>query len=129
MRLRHTLSGIVATGEERRSQHENMANALARLREAIAVQFRAPLPEIFRWPEGVSIVDGKLRVSESNPAFYRVLGVALDALAAFGGKPQDAAAYLGVTTTSYTRFLAKHSKAWEEANRIRAKLGLRRLQS
>lgn len=128
VRLRHEPSGLVVTGEERRSQHQNMGNALARLREAIAVQCRAPLPATFRWPENVQILGGHLRVSESNAGFYHILGSALDALAAFAGKPQDAAAYLGVSTSSYTRFLAKHAKAWEEANRIRAEQGLGRLK-
>jgi len=129
VRLRHPPSGLIVTGEERRSQHQNMANALLRLREALAVQFRSPLAETFRWPDGVRIMDSRLRVSENNAAFYHVLGVALDALSAFDGKPQDAAAYLGVTSASYTRFLSKHARAWEEANRIRSELGLGRLKA
>lgn len=129
VRLRHPPSGLIVTGEERRSQHQNMANALLRLREALAVQCRSPLVATIRWPVSVKILGGHLRVSESNPGFYHVVGIALDALAAFGGKPQDAAAYLGVSTSSYTRFLAKHPKAWEEANRIRAELGLGRLKA
>lgn len=124
VRLLHRASGLVVTGEERRSQHQNAANALVRLRAALAIQFRAPLPPQVAWPQSVQIRDRKLRVSESNPGFYHVLALALDALAAFGGKPQDAAAWLGVTTTSFTRFLADHPKAWQEANRIRAEFGL-----
>jgi hypothetical protein len=124
VRLEHRRSGLVVTGTERRSQHENAASALARLREAIAVHFRAPLPAMLAWPEGVQVRDGRLRCNERNPAIYHVIGLALDALAALGGKPQDAAAYLRVTTSSFTRFLADHPKAWQEANRIRAAFGL-----
>ncbi|TWT44170.1 Peptide chain release factor 1 [Phycisphaerae bacterium RAS1] len=124
VRLFHRASGLTVTGEERRSQHQNAANALLRLREAIAVQFRSPLAERCVWPEGVHIRDRKLRVSESNAGFYHALGLALDALAAFRGVPQDAAAWLGVSTSSLARFLADHPKAWREANRIREEHGL-----
>jgi hypothetical protein len=129
VRLFHRASGLVVTGEERRSQHQNAANALERLRAALAIHYRAPLPEQVVWPESVTIRDGKLRVSDSNPGLYHVLALALDALAAFGGKPQEAAGWLGVTTTSFTRFLADHPKAWQEANRIRAEFGLSPLRS
>lgn len=129
VRLFHRASGLVVTGEERRSQHQNAANALERLRAALAIHFRAPLPPQVAWPESVQIRDGKLRVSETNPGFYHVLARALDALAAFGGKPQDAAAWLGVTTSSFTRFLADHPKAWQEANRIRSDFGLSALRA
>jgi hypothetical protein len=124
VRLLHRPSGIVVTGQERRSQHRNAASALRRLREALAVQFRAPLAERVTWPESVLFRDGRLRVGENNRRFYHVLGLALDALAAFAGRPQEAAAWLGVSTSSLTRFLADHSRAWQEANRIRAAAGL-----
>lgn len=124
VRLFHRASGLTVTGQERRSQHQNASNALLRLRAAIAVQFRAPLPATCTWPAGVQIRDRMLRVSESNPAFFHALALALDALAAFGGAAQDAAAWLGVSTSSLTRFLAKHPRAWTEANRIRGEYGL-----
>lgn len=129
VRLEHRPSGLSVTGQERRSQHQNAANALARLREAIAVQVRAPLPETHVWPESVRIQNQRLKVSEKNAAFYHVLGAALDALAEFRGSPKDAAAYLGVTTSSFTRFLAGHPKAWIEANDIRRQYGLGPLQA
>lgn len=124
VRLHHRPSGLVVTGQERRSQHQNAASALARLREALAIQFRAPLPPAPVWPPGVQIRDGRLRVSETNPGYFQVLGLALDALAHFKAKPQDAAAYLGVSTSSYTRFLAENHKTWQEANRIRIEFKL-----
>ncbi|MBK8915943.1 MAG: peptide chain release factor-like protein [Phycisphaerales bacterium] len=124
VRLLHRPSGIVVTGEERRSQHQNAANALSRLREAIAVRFRAPLPVVFAWPEGVQIRDRKLRVSERNPAYFHVLGMALDALAAADANPAPAAAALGVSTSSLVRILADNPRAWQEANRLRSEAGL-----
>ena len=124
VRLQHRPSGLVVTGQERRSQHQNATNALGRLREAIAVQFRAPLPETILWPETVTIRDGRLRVSEKNACYYHVVGLALDALAACGGVPQDAAACLGVSTSSLTKFLHENPKAWSAAQQIRSAGGL-----
>src|SRR5438874_224908 len=96
VRLEHRPTGLSVTGQERRSQHQNAANALTRLREALAVQFRAPLPDELTWPASVQVRDQRLRVSESNAGFYHVLALALDALEAFKGNPKNAGAYLGV---------------------------------
>lgn len=124
VRLVHRPTGFTVTGEERRSQHQNKANALLRLREAIAIGIRQPLPEAVRWPESVQIKAARLQVSEKNPAYWAVLALALDALAAHGAQVPAAAGALGVTTSSYTRFLADHPKAWIEANRLRKLAGL-----
>lgn len=124
VRLVHAPSGITVTGTERRSQHENKAVALDRLREALALYSRVPLPTEIVWPPTVGVGGGRLRVSERNPARHHVVALALDALAGAGGQPKDAAAALGLTTSSYTKFLAAHPKAWQEANRLRAALGL-----
>ncbi len=129
VRLHHKPSGLMVTGTERRSQHENKANAVRRLREAIATYTRAPLPEQFSWPGGVQIEGGRLRVNEKNPALPQVIGLVLDALFVCGGKHQEAAARLGVTPSSLTRFLSEHPKAWVEANRIRKEAGLPALRA
>src|SRR5438093_3609952 len=44
VRLRHLPSGLVVIAEESRSQHENRARALRRLRQAIYLQVRESLP-------------------------------------------------------------------------------------
>lgn len=129
IRLHHRPSGLTVTGTERRSQQENKAMAVHRLREALALYTRAPLPEQITWPPNVNIQQGRLRVNEKNPALHHVIGLVLDALVAYGGQPKDAAERLGITPTSLTRFLAAHAKAWTEANRIRESLGLPRLRA
>lgn len=123
IRLVHQPSGLTVTGTERRSQHENQANALKRLREALALYVRVPLPTAITWPPRVQIRDRRLRVSQENPGYCHVLALALDALHAANGSPKDAAAALGVTTSSFTRFLADNDKAWTEANRMRHERG------
>jgi hypothetical protein len=119
VRLCHRPSGFVVTATERRSQHENKSNALARLREAIAVGIRcAPPPEVV-WPPSVQLRGRQLRVSPQNAALWHVLALVLDELAAQQGQAASAASRLGVSTSSLTRFLADHPKAWIEANRVR----------
>ncbi len=129
VRLHHALSGIIVKAAESRSQHENKARALRRLREALAINFRRPLPAVMAWPEHVQISDGTLRLASGNPALPDVLGLLLDALAAAGGRTADAAACLGITAASLTRVLSEHHAAWAEANRIRQAAGLPALRA
>jgi len=124
IRLIHKPSGIVATAGETRSQHENKEQAVARLREAIAIEARLPLPTPIAWPENVVIRDGRLRVSTSNPAYPAALALALDAIAAAEHNPADAAKLLGVSTSSLIRFVADHAKAWAAWTAIRKSRGL-----
>jgi len=129
IRLQHRPTGLVTQGEESRSQHENKARALRRLRETIAINLRCPLPGAPDWPSTVQLPDGKLRVADNNPALPYVLAITLDALAAHDGKLAETAQWLGVTSSSLTRFLSGHHAAWAEANRIRAAAGLSPLRS
>ena len=129
VRLCHLPSGLSAKGAESRSQHQNKARALRRLREAIAVNVRRPLPDTIAWPENVRIVDGRLKLSRENPSTHYVIALALDALSACGGRLADAAKCLGVSSSSLTRFLLEHHAAWAQANRIRAAAGLPALRA
>src|SRR5436305_8622931 len=44
VRLRHPPTGLIVIAEESRSQHENRARALRRLRQALYLKVRDPLP-------------------------------------------------------------------------------------
>src|SRR5437660_5938041 len=44
VRLRHLPSGLLAIAEESRSQHENKARALRRLRRRLYLELREPFP-------------------------------------------------------------------------------------
>ena len=129
VRLHHSPSQLIVTATESRSQHENKARALRRLREAIALSARVPLPAEIDWPQNVQIINKQLHVNAKNPSIYHVLALVLDALAANGGRLRDAAVCLGVTSSSLSRFLGEHPKAWAEANRIRRQAGLPPLRS
>src|SRR5216683_4393288 len=51
VRLRHGPSGLLVIAEESRSQHENKAKALRRLRQALFLKLRDELPADMRAPE------------------------------------------------------------------------------
>lgn len=129
IRLVHKPSGLIATAGETRSQHENKEVALVRLREQIAVAARVPLAEPIVWPPSVRIAEQRLRVSDKNPAVHFVIAIVLDSLHASGGRLAQAAAALGVSSSSLTRFLADHPRAWTSANAIRQAHGLGPLKS
>jgi hypothetical protein len=129
VRLCHRASGLHATGTESRSQHENRARAIKRLREAIALSARVPLPAEIVWPENVQIPSGRLRVNEKNPAITQVIALVLDSFAHHGGEPKEAATALGLTTSGLVKFVYEHRKAWREVAHMREKLGLKPLRA
>src|SRR5262245_27529333 len=51
VRIRHPASGLLVIAEESRSQHENKARALRRLRQALFLKLRDPVTEEDRTPE------------------------------------------------------------------------------
>src|SRR5262245_24347930 len=51
VRLRHTPSGLLVIAEESRSQHENKARALRRLRQALYLKLREPVSEEEQTPQ------------------------------------------------------------------------------
>ena len=132
VRLRHRLSGLTGEATESRSQHENRARALRRLRRAIAFRLRAPV-----------IVQGYRPVPEIRPALGKRGGIALgrrdarflpavaallDLLEAMQWRIAGAGRALGVSTASLGRFLASDPEVLRAANERRASHGLRPLR-
>src|SRR6478672_12104952 len=54
VRLRHPPSGLIVIAEESRSQHENRARALRRMRQALYLKVRDELPPPARSPEALA---------------------------------------------------------------------------
>ena len=133
VRLRHRPSGVSAEANESRSQHENRARALRRLRRAIAVQLRAPLtigdysraPEI----EAVRTGGGRISVGRRDARFLPVVAALLDVLEAAGWRVGDAARAAGVSTASLGRLLAQDPAVWRAANQRRRAHGLSALRT
>src|SRR4051794_38688316 len=104
VRLRHPPSGLIVIAEESRSQHENRARALRRLRQALFLRVRDDLtPEVLA-PAALSArddyreargQDGRLHLGRKDPRFWPVVGVVLDVLNAVEARVSEAAAALG----------------------------------
>jgi hypothetical protein len=137
VRLRHIPTGLIVIAEESRSQHENKAKALKRLRRALFLQLRDELPAEARTPEAVAAIpdyatargaNGRLHLSAKDPRFWPAVGVALDVLTACEARVADAAELLGVSTGNLIDFFQTDPKVWQEANRVRALFGQKTLR-
>lgn len=135
VRLRHRPTGIIAIAEESRSQHENKAKALLRLRRRFALELREPGPFTREqlaasplWSAAIA-PDGRLAVSTKNPAFWPAAAIALDALADREARVSDAAELLGISTGQLADFLHAQPQLWQEANRLRARFGHKPLKA
>jgi hypothetical protein len=123
VRLRHGPTGLVVIAEESRSQHENRAKALRRLRQAIYLQVRdaadgRPAAII----EALSPA-GRLDVGRKDRRFWPAAGAVLDAFDAHTGRLAETAAALGITTANLVAFLRVESKVWQRANELRTQHG------
>lgn len=128
IRLVHEPTGLVAEASERRSQAQNRAVAIRRLRLLLAVEIRASGPGArtaepsLLWRSRCT--GGKLRVNPEHDDFPVLLAEALDVLSAHGWDPRSAAAHLGCSTTQLIRFLAESPRALQALNRRRLAIGL-----
>jgi hypothetical protein len=132
--MRHGPTGIVAQAFERRSQHENRAVALRRLREAIALEWRQDLspsrPGATRIPEEVvAILPGtKGQIGPNNERFWPGIAGVLDLFVALECSVSDTAAALGLSTGALSRLLLENPAVGAKANELRADRGMRTLR-
>src|SRR5205809_7612840 len=86
VRLRHPPGGLIVIAEESRSQHENRARALRRLRQALYLKLRDELPaaDLAAHPDyrAARTADGRLDLGRKDPRFWPAAGVVLDVLQA-----------------------------------------------
>src|SRR6516164_5999281 len=91
VRLRHPPSGLLVIAEESRSQHENRARALKRLRQALYLKVREPIAVDELTPQRLAArpdygsardAEGRLHIGHRDPRFWPAVGVVLDVLAA-----------------------------------------------
>jgi hypothetical protein len=138
VRLRHAPSGLIVIAEESRSQHENRARALRRIREALYLKVRDPLRSEELAPDVLAGRDelrqalgsiGRLALGRKDPRFWPAVGLALDVLAALDARVSDAAHALGITTGNLITFLEESPKVWEQVNILRSHLGQKPLRS
>src|SRR5438132_2369914 len=137
VRIRHLPSGLIVIAEESRSQHENRARALRRLRQALHLRLReAMVPDqlsaeaLATHPEYRQARNalGRLDLGRKDPRFWPAAGVVLDVLEAVGGRVSEAAAAPGIRTGNLIDFLQVEPKVWQQANVLRARFGLKSLK-
>ena len=134
VRLVHGPSGARAQGTERRSQAQNRANALRRLRRAIALETRRPVdldayhpPPRLRAILPASAAEGVPKHARIGPAhrdFWAGAQALLDLIEASGGAVSDAAAAIGCSTGQLSRLLSSEPRLFAAANEIRGRRAL-----
>jgi len=138
VRLRHPPSGLIVIAEESRSQHENRARGLRRMRQALYLKIREELPPEARTAEALaerpdygSARDGagRLRLGRKDPRYWPAVGVVLDVLQAVEARVGEAAEALGVSTGNLIDFLSGDDKVWEQVNHLRIRFGHKALRA
>jgi hypothetical protein len=138
VRLRHRPTGVMAKGEESRSQHDNKRMALRRLRMHLACQVRrdatceAPPPVLaeclFRGKGARAGNLLRLKLGRRDRRFWPVAAAVLDVLEARQGRLSEAAAVLGISTGNLSSFLTGERHLLAAAQRIRQRHGLKLLR-
>jgi hypothetical protein len=130
VRLRHTPTGLLVIAEESRSQHENKAKALKRLRQEFYLSWRDAIdPATVRThPDYAADVDGKIHLREKDARFWPTVGVVLDVLEAVGAQVSTAAEMLGTTTANLIDLLQLHPQVWQTTNQMRSRFGVNPLK-
>jgi hypothetical protein len=136
VRLRHGPSGLLVIAEESRSQHDNKAKALQRLRQAFFLKVRESLADdemkcVAERAElaGAKTPSGRLDVGRRDARFWPAVGRVLDVLERSEARVADAAQMLAISTGNLIDFLGKHPKVWEQVNIMRQRFGHKKLQS
>jgi hypothetical protein len=132
VRLRHRPTRLSAVAVESRSQHENKAKALKRLRQLIALNMRGPI-DLDRYTPGATVADcispsAGLRLGRRDHRYHQVIAEVLDVLDACGCRVAAAAEKLGVSTSNLVSFFRKDPKLWTRVNEMRAAAGLAALR-
>lgn len=122
----HEPTGVLASATERRSAEENRRVAVGRLRLALAVEVRTPVPEgdqrssLWR----ARVTDGSVSVSARHDDYPAMIAEALDMTFACGADAGDAAARLACSLSQLLKLLRSHAPALAAVNRERVKSGL-----
>ena len=110
------------TAADSRSQPENRARALRRLRLQLALEIRSPFTSLPPWwPQ--AIPHGKFSLASRNPLFPSAIAIVLDALDASHASLHDAATLLGLSTSQLADLLASHPHVWAKAQQLRQSHG------
>lgn len=134
VRLRHKPSGVSAIGEDSRSQAENKLHAVRRLRSAIALEVREPVPLEGYVPSprlaaliagGTAPLGAKTKVTG---AYWAAMAELLDLLVAGDLEIATTAQRLGITTGALSKMLLHDEQVGRVVNDLRRAKGMRPLR-
>jgi hypothetical protein len=133
IRLRHD-SGVTAIAEDTRSQGENRAIALRRLREHLAWELREPIALDTYAPSprlaaliagGTAPLGAKTR---ETPGYFVAMAELLDLFVALGAEVAATAQRLGISTGATSKLLLHDDRVARTVNQLRGQRGLRPLR-
>ena len=136
VRVRHRPSGLMAHGDETRSQAENKAKAVKRLREHLAFDLREDIAHLDEgWQPSARLAallaGGTAPLGErtrQTVEYLVAMAELLDVVAATGAEVAAPAARLGVTTGALSKLLTHDERVLRVVNRMRQQRGLRPLR-
>jgi len=128
--VRHRATGTHAEANERRSQAENRAVALFRLRVNLALEVRS-LRKTGNVPSDLwrsRSSHGRIEINPRHDDFPSLLAEALDVMTACDDEPRLAGETLGCSATQLVRLLKKEPRALAQVNQRRLRRGLHGLR-
>lgn len=131
VRIMHTPTGLEAHAGERRSQSENKAMAVRRLRLALAVDFRCGVPigeigsGLWKSRRGPT---GRIACSHEHHDFPSLLAEAMDVIADSGWDLKKPSLRLEVSASQLLKLIKDHPPAMVRVNHERATRGLHPLK-
>lgn len=132
VRLHHRPTGLIAKGEEDRSQHVNKRRALRRLRMTLATDLLEEIePENYA-PSALlagCITTGRLEVRRKDERALFVINELLSVLQSCTGHVSEAAEAIGVSTGNLVKFFNIDPQVWRKVSGIRQANGLKALKS
>ena len=134
VRVRHRPTGVMAHGDDSRSQHENKRLALRRLRITIACRIRRPVGQdapappavgecLFTARGGPNKGKRRLEVGRRDARYWQVAAHLLDLLEFRQGRLSEAAASLGIATANFADVLRQDRHVLAAAQDIRKRHG------
>ncbi|MSQ42521.1 MAG: peptide chain release factor-like protein, partial [Dehalococcoidia bacterium] len=119
VRLRHRPTGLQGEAHESRSQHENRARALRRLRLTIACTRRAPVELATYAPSAAlaaALAGGRFVLPLRDVRFAAAVAALFDLIEACSWRLSEAAPRLGLTTAALGRALARDETVFRAAS-------------
>lgn len=134
VRLRHRATGVSTHADDSRSQHENRARAVKRLRAHLALEVREPI-DLASWAPSprlaAFLAAGTARLGEKTrqtAEFWLAIAELLDVTLACGAEVATTAARVGLGSAALAKFLTVDPQIVRTINHARAQRGLKALR-